>query len=77
SDRPVKLGELTDLASLNVTGYNPGDIAIKLRLPPDLFSPKDKGVPLNLKYRYTPQPTSTNSSLTISVNENFLKSTLL
>ena len=77
SDRPVKLGELVDSAALNVTGYNPGDIAVKLRLPPDLFSAKDKGVPLDLKYRYTPQPTSTNSSLTISVNDNFLKSTLL
>ncbi len=77
SDRPVKLGELIDPASLNVTGYNPGDIAVNLRLPPDLFSTKDRGVPLDLKYRYTPQPTSTNSSLTISVNDNFLKSTLL
>ena len=77
SDRPVKLGELIDPAALNVTGYNPGDIAVNLRLPPDLFSTKDKGVPLDLKYRYTPQPTSTNSSLTISVNDNFLKSTLL
>ena len=77
SDRPVKFGELIDAAALNVSGYNPGNIAINLRLPPDLFSSRDKGVPLDLKYRYTPQQNSTNSSLTISVNDNFLKSTLL
>ncbi len=77
SDRPVKLGELSNPQALNVSGYNPGEIAIPLRLPPDLFSVNDKGVPLDLKYRYTPQPASTNSSLTISVNDKLVKSTLL
>ncbi|NDH51133.1 MAG: cellulose biosynthesis cyclic di-GMP-binding regulatory protein BcsB [Betaproteobacteria bacterium] len=77
SDRPVKLGELSNPQALNVSGYNPGEIAIPLRLPPDLFSANDKGVPLDLKYRYTPQPASTNSSLTISVNDKLVKSTLL
>jgi len=77
SDRPVKLGELSNPQALNVSGYNPGEIAIPLRLPPDLFSANDKGVPLDLKYRYTPQPASTNSSLTVSVNDKLVKSTLL
>ncbi len=74
ADRPVKLGELSSSQALDVTGYDPGAIAIKLRLPPDLFSWQDKGVPLNLKYRYTPQPTSANSSLTVDVNGKFVKS---
>ena len=77
SDRPVKLGELSNPQTLNVSGYNPGEIAIPLRLPPDLFRSNDKGVPLDLKYRYTPQPVSTNSSLTVSVNDKLVKSTLL
>lgn len=74
SDRPVKLAELSNTAALNVTGYDPGDILIGLRLPPDLFSTNDKGVPLELKYRYTPQPTSVNSSLILKANNNFVKS---
>lgn len=74
SDRPVKLSELSNAAALNVTGYDPGDIVIGLRLPPDLFSMNDKGVPLDLKYRYTPQPTSVNSSLIVKANNNFVKS---
>ena len=37
SDRPVKLAELGNPQALNVTGYDPGDIAIPLRLPPDLY----------------------------------------
>ncbi len=74
ADRPVKLSELSSAQALDVTGYDPGAIAIKLRLPPDLFVRQDKGVPLNLKYRYTPQPTSANSSLTVDVNGKFVKS---
>ena len=74
ADRPVKLAELGNPQALNVTGYDPGDIAILLRLPPDLYLAQDKGVPLDLKYRYTPQPTSTNSSLTVHVDNNLVKS---
>jgi len=74
ADRPVKLSELSSAQALDVTGYDPGAIAIKLRLPPDLFVRQDKGVPLNLQYRYTPQPTSANSSLTVDVNGKFVKS---
>lgn len=74
ADRPVKLSELGNPQALNVTGYNPGDIMIPLRLPPDLYMAQDKGVPLDLKYRYTPQPTSTNSSLSVHVDTNLVKS---
>ena len=74
SDRAVKLGELGTAQTLNVSGYNPGAIAIKLRVPPDLFGWNDKGIPLDLKYRYTPQPSLVNSSLTIGLNDQFVKS---
>ena len=74
SDRPVKLGELATPEALNVTGFSPKPIAIDMRLPPDLFGWREKGVPLNLKYRYTPQPISTNSSLTVGLNDQFIKS---
>lgn len=74
SDRPVQLGELSDAKRLSVSGYDPGTISLPMRLPPDLFNWREKGVPLHLKYRYTPQPVSTNSSLLISVSGKFIKS---
>lgn len=73
SDRPVKLGELLEASKFNTTGYNPGDIVVPLNFPPDLSSWQEDGVPLNLKYRYTPQQTSTNSSLTISLNDRLIE----
>ena len=74
SDRAVQLGELLEAKKLSVAGYNPGTIKFPLRLPPDLFTWRDEGIPLHLKYRYTPQPVSTNSSLLISVSGKFIKS---
>ncbi|WP_445764934.1 cellulose biosynthesis cyclic di-GMP-binding regulatory protein BcsB [Pseudomonas sp. RIT-To-2] len=74
SDRPVRLGELIDTRKLSVSGYNPGYITVPLHLPPDLFNWRENGVPLDLKYRYTPQQESTNSSLLVSLNDRFMKS---
>jgi hypothetical protein len=74
SDRAVKLGELATPAALNVSGFSPTPISIDMRLPPDLYGWREKGVPLTLKYRYTPQPVSTNSSLNVGVNDQFVKS---
>ncbi len=74
TDRPVKLGELTTPKKLNVSGFAPPNIPVDLRLPPDLFGWREKGIPLNLKYRYTPQQLSTSSSMTVSVNGQLLKS---
>ncbi|MGY2290854.1 cellulose biosynthesis cyclic di-GMP-binding regulatory protein BcsB [Pseudomonas sp. SDO528_S397] len=73
SDRAVRLGELTDLKKLNVSGYNPGAINVDLRLPPDLFNWREDGVPLHLKYRYTPQQVSSNSSLLVGLDDQFMK----
>ncbi|ONH54326.1 cellulose synthase subunit [Pseudomonas cedrina] len=73
SDRPVRLGELVDVKKLNVSGYNPGPISVDFRLPPDLFNWREEGVPLHLKYRYTPQQQSTNSSLLVGLDDQFMK----
>lgn len=74
SDRPVRLGELVELKKLSVSGYNPGAINVDFRLPPDLFNWREAGVPLHLKYRYTPQQVSTNSSLLVGLDDQFMKS---
>jgi hypothetical protein len=73
SDRPVKLGELAKPDMLNVSGFSPRTIDVDLRLPPDLFAWRDAGVPLNLKYRYTPQAISSNSTLNLAVNDQFIR----
>ncbi|WP_024644863.1 cellulose biosynthesis cyclic di-GMP-binding regulatory protein BcsB [Pseudomonas syringae] len=73
SDRPVKLGELMPANKLNVSGYDPGDITVPLNLPPDLFSWREDGVPLKLKYSYTPQERSNNSSIMVSLNDTLIK----
>ena len=74
TDRPVKLGELLPAKQFNVAGYNPGDITVPLNFPPDLFTWRDDGAPLTLKYRYTPQEKSTNSSFIISFNDGLIQS---
>ncbi len=74
TDRAVRLGELLEPRQLNVSGYAPAMITIPMRLPPDLFNWREDGARLNLKYRYTPQQTSTNSSLMVSFNDNFIRS---
>ncbi|MEE1923012.1 cellulose biosynthesis cyclic di-GMP-binding regulatory protein BcsB [Pseudomonas sp. 148P] len=74
SDRPVRLGELAEPRQMNVSGYAPAMITVPLRLPPDLFNWREDGARLNLKYRYTPQQTSSNSSLMVSFNDRFIRS---
>jgi hypothetical protein len=46
--------------NLNVSGYSPDLIRVNFHLPPDLFGWRNKGIPIDLKYRYTPRPTSTS-----------------
>ena len=77
SSRAVKFGELSSAQAMNVSGYDPGPIRLNLRIPPDLYSAKGAGVPVDLRYRYTPQPTSKNSSLTININDQLVKSFVL
>ena len=56
SNRAVKLGEIGTLDDLNVRGLAPDLIRLNLTAPPDLFAWRSKGIPLELKYRYTPRP---------------------
>ncbi|WP_223146229.1 cellulose biosynthesis cyclic di-GMP-binding regulatory protein BcsB [Pusillimonas sp. ANT_WB101] len=74
TDRPIKFGELVSEQALSATGYNNAPVRLPLRLPPDLFGWRAKPVPVDLRYRYTPQPGQVNSALLISAKEQFLKS---
>nr|WP_255503372.1 cellulose biosynthesis cyclic di-GMP-binding regulatory protein BcsB [Cupriavidus sp. UME77] len=72
-DRPVRFGELAEVRDLNVSGYNPDLVRVNFRLPPDLFGWRSKGIPIDLKYRYTPRPVVDKSTLNISVSNQFLR----
>ncbi|TDN63425.1 cellulose biosynthesis cyclic di-GMP-binding regulatory protein BcsB [Paraburkholderia sp. BL10I2N1] len=71
--RPVRFGELADARDLTVTGYSAGAVRINLRVPPDLFMWNSKGVPIDLRYRFTVRPAPDRSSLNISINDGFVQ----
>jgi hypothetical protein len=75
SDRPVKLGELVEFQEqLQSSGFAPEPIHVNLRLPPDLFTWNRSGVPVELRYRYTVPHEGDNSMLSISINNQLLRS---
>lgn len=74
TDRAVRLGELVGPKELNVNGYTPLPIRVPMHVAPDLFTWRAKPVPLDLRFRYTPQIGETNSALIINTNDQFLGS---
>lgn len=74
SNRPVKFGELASLQELNVKGLAPDLVRLNLTVPPDLFSWNTPGVPVHLKYRYTPRTKQDKSNLNILVSDKFVTS---
>lgn len=75
SNRPVKFGELVDSPDqLEVHGHQPDPININLRLPPDLLTWNRAGVPISLNYRYTPPLKEDNSTFTVMINGQLVRS---
>lgn len=74
SDRPVKFGELATLEDLNVRGLSPDLVRLNVTTPPDLFGWRSKGVPVDLKYRYTPRPRPDKSNLNVLINQRYVNS---
>ena len=72
SNRPVRFGELARPEELRVFGWFPEVIRLNYRVSPDVFAWRTQGIPLNLKYRFIHLPEHKNSSLNVSVNNNFL-----
>lgn len=72
-DRPTKLGELVNsLTELQVSGHSPQDIRVNMRIPADLFTWRSKGIPVDLKYRYSPLITEDDSRLNVNINQQFV-----
>ena len=74
SNRPVELGELAPASDFTVTGYTPDVVKVNLHLPPDLFTWRSRGIPLDLRYRYTARVRPDQSTLNVSVNDTFIAS---
>ncbi|CAN5260419.1 cellulose biosynthesis cyclic di-GMP-binding regulatory protein BcsB [soil metagenome] len=74
SDRPVQLGELSQASEFSVAGYTPNVIRLNMQLPPDLFTWRSRGIPLDLQYRYTPRVRADQSTLNLSANDTFISS---
>ncbi|MEB0137557.1 cellulose biosynthesis cyclic di-GMP-binding regulatory protein BcsB [Undibacterium sp. CCC2.1] len=73
TNRAVKLGELLPLESLQVSGLTPDLIRINMRVAPDLFTWQRDGVPIDLRYRFTPRPSVDKSTLNIGINDGFVR----
>ncbi|MCE9549778.1 MAG: cellulose biosynthesis cyclic di-GMP-binding regulatory protein BcsB [Betaproteobacteria bacterium] len=71
---PVPLGKLVNSpADLQRQGQPLEPILINARLPADLFTWEVKGVPIDLKYRYTPPAEQGDASLRIEINDQFIE----
>ncbi len=73
TDRPVHLAELAKPLDMQVEGVAPDAIRIGFNIPPDIFSWRSDGVPLHLRYRYTPRPMPDRSTLNVNINNQFVK----
>ncbi|MEC4719808.1 cellulose biosynthesis cyclic di-GMP-binding regulatory protein BcsB [Noviherbaspirillum sp. CPCC 100848] len=74
-DRPMKFGELIDSPQqLQVYGHVPEPVRVSLRIPPDLFTWRSRGVPVDLKFRYTPPVRTIDSMLGMSINGELVQS---
>jgi hypothetical protein len=75
SDRPTRLGELIDYPQqLQATGHAPRPLKVDLKIPPDIFSLGGKGVPMTLRYRYSPPVRAGDSLLTMVINDEMVQS---
>ncbi|MGY0199534.1 cellulose biosynthesis cyclic di-GMP-binding regulatory protein BcsB [Leptothrix sp. BB-3] len=74
----VKLGQLVGGAqSLQVTGTTLPVIRMPLRLPADTFAWRTEGVPIELRYRYTPPAQLGTARLAVQINDQLVESFLL
>jgi hypothetical protein len=71
----VRIGELVQHASdLQVSGHVLDPIRINLRLPADIFTWEARGMPVDLRFRYTPPRLSGQANLAVRINDEFVQS---
>jgi cellulose synthase (UDP-forming) len=75
-DHPVRFGTLVDQGALEAHGYAPGPIRIPLRTAPDLYTWRNGGLPVDLRFRAPPGPIVdlATSRLDVLVSGAYLRS---
>lgn len=74
TDRAVRFGELLDYPTqLQTSEGSDQSVKMDIRLPPDLFTWRTDGLPLDLQYRYTPPTSKAISRLNMSINNEFVQ----
>jgi hypothetical protein len=71
----VRIGELVERsADLQVSGQVLDPIRVNLRLPADIFTWEARGMPVDLRFRYTPPHESGQANLSVRINDEFVQS---
>lgn len=66
--RAVRFDEIIPPTALEVQGQHPGPIRLDMRLPPDLFLWRSRGIPVDVRYYYSEQARGTPSMLNVQFN---------
>ena len=76
NDRPVKFGELVDPTELQSFGYAPGPVSVPFRTAPDLYTARERNLPVDVRFRAPPGPILdlAVSRLDAALNDVYLKS---
>ncbi len=74
--RPVSLGELAPTNQLEGRGFAPGVLGVNFKATPDLYVWRDKGLPLNVRFRFPGKEwlDLRTSRLDVLINDRFLNS---
>ncbi|WP_404340689.1 cellulose biosynthesis cyclic di-GMP-binding regulatory protein BcsB [Pseudoalteromonas mariniglutinosa] len=73
SDRAVTFAEFIEYPEqLQSAGLQGQPVSLDLRFAPDLFTWREKGIPINLLYRNTPPEKAITSRLTMLINGRFI-----
>jgi hypothetical protein len=71
----VRLGDVVaDAAQLQVSGQVLDPIRINLRLPADIFTWEARGMPVDLRFRYTPPRENGLANLYVRINDELVQS---
>lgn len=74
TDRPTTFAELQQFqGQLQADGMQPAPISLTLKLPPDLFLVRARGIDMDINYRYTSPVQDDGSRLAVNLNDRFVQ----
>ncbi|WP_338564401.1 cellulose biosynthesis cyclic di-GMP-binding regulatory protein BcsB [Erwinia sp. E_sp_B04_7] len=74
TDRATTFAELQQFeGQFQASGMQPYPIGLTMKLPPDLFLVRARGIDMDIKYRYTSPVQDDGSRLAVSLNDQFVQ----